>query len=79
MLCLEAPRDPPLVTRELSRVIRQLADEGVSVMLVEQNLKMAEAVADRLFIVVKGRVVYDASPERFRQDEPTIRSRYLTL
>ena len=60
-------------------MIRQLADEGVSVMLVEQNLKMAEAVADRLFIVVKGRVVYDANPERFRQDEPTIRSRYLTL
>jgi len=81
LLLLDEPSQglAPLVARELIRVIRQLAGEGVSVMLVEQNLKMAEAVADRLFILVKGRVVYDASPERFRQDEPAIRSRYLTL
>ena len=48
-------------------------------LLVEQNLKLAETVADRLFIIVKGRVVYDATPARFREDGPEIRRRYLTV
>ena len=69
----------PLVVREVARVIRLLSSEGVTVLLVEQNLKLAELVADRLFIMVKGRVVYDAPPERFRQEGPEVRRRYLTL
>jgi ABC-type branched-subunit amino acid transport system ATPase component len=36
-------------------------------------------VADRVFVMLKGRVVYDATPERFRAEEAEIRSRYLTL
>ena len=38
-----------------------------------------EAVADEIHIMVKGRVVYAASPERFRAEEAEIRSRYLTV
>jgi len=81
VLLLDEPSQglAPLVVRELARVIRALAAEGVTVLLVEQNLKLAELVASRLFIMVKGRVVYDATPERFREEEPTIRTRYLTL
>jgi ABC-type branched-subunit amino acid transport system ATPase component len=36
-------------------------------------------VADRLFIMLKGRVVYAAPPDQFRRDEAEIRRRYLTL
>ncbi len=81
VLLLDEPSQglAPFVVRELARVIRGLAAEGVTILVVEQNLKLAEVVADRLFIVLKGRVVYEATPERFRQDEPEIRSRYLTL
>ena len=81
VLLLDEPSQglAPLVVRELARVIRALAAEGVTVLLVEQNLKLAETVADRLFIIVKGRVVYDATPARFREDGPEIRRRYLTV
>ncbi|HXG04690.1 MAG TPA: ABC transporter ATP-binding protein [Candidatus Binatia bacterium] len=81
LLLLDEPSQglAPLVVRELARVIRVLAAEGVSVLLVEQNLRLAEVVADRLFVLVKGRVVYDATAEQFRREEPQIRSRYLTL
>jgi branched-chain amino acid transport system ATP-binding protein len=81
VLLLDEPSQglAPLVIRELARVIRALAAEGVTVLLVEQNLKLAETVADRLFIIVKGRVVYDATPARFREDGPEIRRRYLTV
>jgi branched-chain amino acid transport system ATP-binding protein len=69
----------PLVVRELASVIRTLAAQGVAILLVEQNLKLAALVADRMFVMLKGRVVYDGTPDRFRADEADIRRRYLTL
>ncbi len=69
----------PLVVRELARVIRLLRDEGVTILLVEQNMKLAEAVADELHIMVKGRMVYGGSAAAFRAEEETIRARFLTM
>jgi hypothetical protein len=51
----------PLIVPELARVIRLLCDEGVTILLVEQNMKPAEAVADELHMV-KGRMAYRATP-----------------
>ena len=69
----------PLLVRELARVIRLLRDEGVTILLVEQNMKLAEAVADELHVMVKGRMVYSGSAAAFRAEEETIRARYLTM
>ena len=69
----------PLVVRELARVIRLLREEGVTILLVEQNMKLAEAVADELHIMVKGRMVYRATPAVFRAEEEQIRARFLTV
>ncbi|HVZ06390.1 ABC transporter ATP-binding protein [Rhodopila sp.] len=69
----------PLVVRELGGVIRRLCDEGVTILLIEQNMKLAEAVADQLHVMVKGRIVYAATPTVFRAEEETIRGKYLTL
>ena len=69
----------PRVVREVADVIGRLRSEGVTVLLVEQNLKLAERVADRMFIMVKGRIVYEAPPARFHEELDEIRSRYLTL
>ncbi|MBL6617700.1 MAG: ABC transporter ATP-binding protein [Reyranella sp.] len=69
----------PLVVRELARVIQLLRDEGVTILLVEQNMKLAEAVADELHIMVKGRMVYSATPAVFRAEEDQIRARFLTV
>jgi branched-chain amino acid transport system ATP-binding protein len=81
MLLLDEPSQglAPLVVRELASVIRRLCDEGVTILLIEQNMKLAEAVADELHIMVKGRMVYAASPEVFRAEEEAIRSRYLAV
>ena len=69
----------PLVVRELAEVIRRLPSQGVTILLIEQNMRLAEAVADEIHIMVKGRMVYAAPPERFRAEEAEIRSRYLTV
>jgi branched-chain amino acid transport system ATP-binding protein len=81
VLLLDEPSQglAPLVVRELAGVIRKLRDENVTILLVEQNMKLAEAVADELHVMVKGRMVYGATPERFRAEEQEIRSRYLTV
>jgi branched-chain amino acid transport system ATP-binding protein len=81
VLLLDEPSQglAPLVVRELAGVIRKLRDENVTILLVEQNMKLAEAVADEMHVMVKGRMVYAATPERFRAEEQEIRSRYLTV
>ena len=69
----------PLVVRELVSIIQRMCQEGVTILLVEQNMKLAEAVAHRLHVMVKGKVVYSADAERFRAEEAEIRTRYLTV
>jgi len=81
VLLLDEPSQglAPLVVRELARVIRHLREEGVTILLIEQNMKLAEAIADELHIMVKGRIVYSAERDRFRNEEAQVRARYLTV
>ena len=69
----------PLMVEELTRLIARLRDEGVSLLLVEQNLKLAEAVADVVYVMVKGRMVYHAPLEHFRAEREEVKARYLAL
>jgi len=81
VLLLDEPSQglAPLVVRELAGVIRHLRGEGVTILLIEQNMKLAEAIADELHIMVKGRIVYSAERDRFRLEEAQVRARYLTV
>jgi len=69
----------PLVVEELIRLLARLRDEGVSLLLVEQNLKLAEAVADVVYVMVKGQMVYQAPLARFQTERAEVKARYLTL
>jgi len=69
----------PLVVRELARVIARLREEGVTVLLVEQNLKFAESVADEVCMLVKGRSVYQGTLAAFQQERETLKAKYLTV
>jgi len=81
VLLLDEPSQglAPLVVRGLARVIRRLCEGGVTILLIEQNMKLAEEIADQMAIMVKGRIVYSAAPAVFRADEQSIRNRYLTV
>jgi branched-chain amino acid transport system ATP-binding protein len=69
----------PLVVEELIRLIGRLRGEGVSVLLVEQNLKLAEAVADVVYVMVKGQIVYRAPLAQFAAEREDVKARYLML
>jgi branched-chain amino acid transport system ATP-binding protein len=81
VLLLDEPSQglAPLVVRELAGVVRGLRNDGVTILLIEQNMKLAEEVADEINIMVKGRIVYTANPAQYRCEEDTIRRRYLTV
>ncbi|MEO7741556.1 MAG: ABC transporter ATP-binding protein [Usitatibacter sp.] len=48
----------PRVVQDVSRAIRRLRDEGVGVLLVEQNVEVALQVADRAYVLDRGRVAW---------------------
>ena len=67
----------PLVTREIFRIVRAInKDEGVSVLLVEQNAAMALELADHAYLLETGRVVM-SGPSADLQRDDSIRRSYL--
>ncbi|HEY8692294.1 MAG TPA: ABC transporter ATP-binding protein [Chloroflexota bacterium] len=66
----------PLIVREIGRIIKEVKDEGLSVLLVEQNLALGLSVADRCYVLNKGQIVYESSPDELRQNEQ-VKHQYL--
>jgi branched-chain amino acid transport system ATP-binding protein len=79
-LLLDEPTEglAPLLVRELGGVIRQLKEEGLSILLVEQNLPFALQLADYVYIMSKGRIVYEAPPHALAQNEE-VKARHLGI
>lgn len=59
----------PLLVQQLRDHLLALKESGVSILLVEQNLGLALAVADRIYIISRGQIVYEATPEELEGDE----------
>ncbi|MDP6162697.1 MAG: ABC transporter ATP-binding protein [Acidimicrobiales bacterium] len=66
----------PLVVKEIFTIIRQLNEEGVTILLVEQNARMALKVAHKVYLLEQGKVSFSGSPEEIHQDE-AIKRAYL--
>jgi branched-chain amino acid transport system ATP-binding protein len=81
LLVLDEPSQglAPLVVRELVDVFNLLRREGITILLVEQNLKLAEKVADKMFVMSKGQIAYQADPATFRAELDDIRATYLSV
>jgi len=59
----------PLLVKEMFKIIKQINDLGTTIVLVEQNARMALALADFVMILENGRFVLEGSPEELAQDE----------
>ena len=69
----------PLLIREIFEIITRLNREaGISIVLVEQNVKLALAVAPYAYVLENGRVVMDGPAEKLR-DNPDVKEFYLGL
>jgi ABC-type branched-subunit amino acid transport system ATPase component len=68
----------PMVVERLLGAIRAAADDGVAVILVEQHVRQALAVADRVQVLRRGRVVLSGAADDLRGDADGIAAHYLT-
>jgi branched-chain amino acid transport system ATP-binding protein len=78
LLLMDEPSEglAPLLVRELGASIGRLKAAGLSILLVEQNLPMALAIADDVYVLSKGRVVYHGLPANLSADA-AVKQRYL--
>jgi branched-chain amino acid transport system ATP-binding protein len=67
LLLLDEPTEglAPVIVEELIRIVQEVRRAGVSVLLVEQNLKFCEALADRYCILDQGSIVFTADRAGF--------------
>ena len=70
LLLLDEPSQglAPLVVNTVIDTIRELKNQRVSMLLVEQNAEMALQLADRVYVIDHGTVVFEGTPERLRSD-----------
>lgn len=70
VLLLDEPSDglAPAIVQQVMGVVRELAEEGITVLVVEQDLRAAFSVADRVVVMEKGRIVHASTTADFRGD-----------
>ena len=68
----------PLIVRELMNVCRRLAKDGLTIVLVEQNLAATLALAQRAYIINNGHIVHEGPAAEIKA-QPQILQRYLGL
>ena len=66
----------PLMVEKIFDVIRKIADEGVTLLLVEQNARLALELCDRAYVMESGRVVL-ADEAIACLENPQVRAAYL--
>ncbi len=64
----------PLLVEEIFRVVRELNEQGVTILLVEQNARAALGIADRGYVLETGRVVMSAEAGALLEDEAVSRA-----
>jgi branched-chain amino acid transport system ATP-binding protein len=71
ILLLDEPSEglAPVMVQLVGRILRQLKQEGMSIVLVEQNLRFALTVADRHYLIVDGKTVEMMTSEQVRARE----------
>ena len=75
LLMLDEPSQglAPLIVDEVFRVVTAARAVGVSVLLVEQNVRAAVRIADRAYVLDDGKVVFDGNAAEFGRDEARVR------
>ena len=76
LLILDEPSQglAPLIVREVFRIVAQMRAEGISVLLVEQNVRMSLEIADDTYVLDNGEIVYRGAAAALAADEERVQS-----
>jgi len=80
LLLLDEPSEglAPLIVQEIIEVLKRLKGEGLAILLVEQNLRAAFAVADRHHVMNKGTICFTGTTAELEGNEFVLRN-YLSV
>jgi len=80
LILLDEPSEglAPVIVQQLAGTINALKQQGLAVLLSEQNLQFATRVSDRAYIIEKGRIRYQGSMAELAADE-SVRTAYLSV
>jgi branched-chain amino acid transport system ATP-binding protein len=80
LLLLDEPSEglAPLVVDHLKEQIARLKQDGLTILLAEQNVDFCLDLADRVYVLEKGHIRYQGTVRAFREDE-SVRAQYLAL
>jgi branched-chain amino acid transport system ATP-binding protein len=80
LLLLDEPSEglAPMIVREIGRVLGRLKASGLAIFLVEQNVPLALRVADRVYVMSKGQIVYHGASSALAADED-VKRRFLGI
>ena len=78
LLLMDEPTEglAPLLVRDVGGIISRLKEEGLSILLVEQNMPVALKLADHVHVMSKGQIVHSSPPQELMERED-IKSRFL--
>ena len=75
LLLMDEPSEglAPALVREIGQIIAELKADKLAFILVEQNLPLALSTVDRLYVMNKGTIVFEGTPQALMADEATHR------
>jgi branched-chain amino acid transport system ATP-binding protein len=76
LLILDEPSQglAPLIVKEVFRIVAHMRAEGISVLLVEQNVRMSLEISDHAYVLENGQMVYSGPAAELRSDESRIQA-----
>jgi branched-chain amino acid transport system ATP-binding protein len=76
LLILDEPSQglAPLIVRDVFRTVKEMRNEGITILLVEQNVRAAVEIAERAFVMDDGRIVWSGPAAEFAADEERVRA-----
>ena len=80
VILLDEPSEglAPIIVQQIGRLIRDLRQTGVTIVLAEQNMHFCLGISDDAVVIDKGRIVYSDTIEALRKDDDVL-SRYLAV
>ncbi len=76
LLILDEPSQglAPLIVKQVFEIIVAMRKEGMSILLVEQNVRAAVEIADRAYVLDSGSIAYEGAAAEFAKDEERVRA-----
>jgi branched-chain amino acid transport system ATP-binding protein len=71
LLLLDEPAQglAPLVVREIAEITKQIKESGITIGMVEHNIRFVRSLADKVFILENGRLAFETAPSELSEDE----------